>query len=214
MVGLLICCAAALPAQAQSKKAGDNANSKVLEVRARKALDGFLRETVDLAKEYESIGDVDQAREMLKTVLKLQPNATVVKAKLKELEEQALSANPLSLEVDVSRGWVATNLSVIKEEPFRIQAAGTYRFLSVPAVDPAGFPEKDPTKADMAPGIPCGALMGVVLVQGKPGKPFAIGTEAEITPKESGLLFLRVNIPPGARCSGRLKVMLSGNLKQ
>ena len=72
----------------------------------------------------------------------------------------------------------------------------------------------------MAVGSPCGALMGVILSADKrgtglkPGDPFAIGTELELVPKSDGLLYLRVNTPPGSTCTGRIRVQLSGYLRK
>ena len=87
-------------------------------------------------------------------------------------------------------------------------------------------PRRDPSvlcvveeARDLVAGVPCGALMGVIIQvgnngqPGKPGRPFAIGEKREVTPKETGLLFLRVNAPAGNKNSGKLKVLISGYVK-
>jgi hypothetical protein len=77
----------------------------------------------------------------------------------------------------------------------------------------AGFPEKDP-ETDLIPGIPCGALMGTIIdSQGKSSKPFLIGDSVELTPKNGGMLLLRVNAPAGNKNSGRIKVIISGYIQ-
>ena len=70
----------------------------------------------------------------------------------------------------------------------------------------------------MNKNVGLGALTALVvpIVKGKPGKPGApieIGSGREITPKESGFLFLAVNAPPGNRCTGKLDVQISGYVK-
>jgi hypothetical protein len=65
----------------------------------------------------------------------------------------------------------------------------------------------------MVPGVPCGALMGMIFNDGKPGKAFHIGESLDLTPAESGLLFLKINAPPGNKNSGKVKVAISGNVQ-
>ena len=47
----------------------------------------------------------------------------------------------------------------------------------------------------------------------KVGEAFEIGTSREFTPREDGVLLLRVNLPPGHKSSGKLKVRTSGHVK-
>jgi len=92
----------------------------------------------------------------------------------------------------------------------RIKAEGTYKFDSGSGnLTAAGFIEKDPGQ-DLIMGLPCGALVGVIVGEAKSGKPFLVGEGLELTPKETGLLMLRVNAPPGNKNSGKIKVSISG----
>jgi hypothetical protein len=50
--------------------------------------------------------------------------------------------------------------------------------------------------------------------KGKGPQPFMVGEKKELGPQVTGLLVLRVNAPPGAKCVGRLKVRLSGNFTE
>ena len=59
-------------------------------------------------------------------------------------------------------------------------------------------------------GIPTGALMGLIAAKGNTGKPFLVGNGLELTPKTDGFLFLNVNVPPGAKCSGKIRVRIPG----
>ena len=60
---------------------------------------------------------------------------------------------------------------------------------------------------------PFGALIGVVVTDGKPGDPFAVNAGVEHTSKKGGLLYLRVNVPASARCKGDIKIQVSGGVK-
>jgi hypothetical protein len=53
----------------------------------------------------------------------------------------------------------------------------------------------------------------MIISQGKPSKPFAVQAGREMTPKDGGLLVLRINAPTGSQCSGKLQIQLSGYAK-
>ena len=118
-----------------------------------------------------------------------------------------------------NRGATPLVAAVYKGQPFRIQAVGDYRFVTSLPVGPAGFSVAD-TSRDMAEGIRCGALVGVIVPapeggkKPKPGKPFLVGTGGTITPRESGLLFLKINAPAGHKSNGRLKVRMTGTVRK
>jgi hypothetical protein len=83
---------------------------------------------------------------------------------------------------------------------------------------PKGYEQRDVTK-DLISGIPTGALVGMIAPatrkRNQPNpKPFMIGDAKELKPNATGILFLKVNVPPQAKCTGKLKVKLSGNITQ
>ena len=170
----------------------------------------FVRDAVDLARDYEKAGQLEKAKQSLESALKIQPGLPGAKEKLKQLRESILSSNELEFELDVSRGWGVPRARVFAGRAFRIQAEGSYRFVTSLAIGPQGFPTKNPKANDMALQMPCGGLMGVIVTKNKPGKIFPIGTGREMTAKKDGLLFLKVNVPPGHRCTGKLKIRISG----
>jgi hypothetical protein len=198
-----------LGAEAAKSKSGKSVNTKELDVRANELQESFVRQTADLARSYEEAGHWEKAKSLLQTLVKLNPKIPGVDAKLKELDDKILTANESDLEVDTSAGWGEPCGQVFKGRPFKVQSAGEYRFMATLTVGPDGFATRDPVK-EMAADVPCGALMGLIVTKGKPGKPFQIGTGQTVTPKEDGVLFLKVNVPPGHKCNGRLKVRLSG----
>lgn len=198
-------------AQSKTKKPG---NVKMLDVRAQKLQSDFSRDSFSLARDYENAGDLEKARQVYIVLSRLNPQAKDVRERIKRIDEALLSANAFEVEVDTSTGWGVPLARVTKGKAIQIQGGGTYRFQANLQVGPAGFSVADPVKRDLAGDVRCGALMGLVVAKGKPGKPFAIGSSRKFTPKNDGLLYLRVNVPAGSKCTGRLTVRLGGNVKR
>ncbi len=205
--------------QASARKSTKGASTKPIDVKVQRFQESFVRQAADLAKQYEEAGNLVKTRQMLELILKLSPEVKGVREKIKQLDEEMLSANELEVDVDVSRGWGKPVAAVFKGQAFRILSAGDYRFIASLQVGPSGFSVAD-TARDMADGIRCGALIGVVVPapeagkKTKPGKPFLVGNGGTITPRDTGLLFLKVNAPGGHKSNGRLKVRMTGNVRK
>ncbi len=220
VAALTVCGVSELDAQTKRAKtkrpAGPSATQlRQLELKEQKAKEDFLRQQVELAKEYESAGLLEKAKDLLQTVQKVEPKVPGLKDKLDEIEESILSENPNEIELDVSKGWGDPVARVEKGKRFRVQAEGRYRFSIETEIDAKGFADSDPIR-EMARGVPVGALMAIIIPitdkgkPGKPGTPITVGESKEITPTESGLLFLAVNAPQGHKSSGKLDIKLSG----
>jgi hypothetical protein len=197
-------------AWAQSTKT--KANVKSLETRAKKAQAGFVGELNDLATAFEKAGDLVQSRQMLQAVARIDGMSPALKEKIDKLTEDILSENQVDVGIDVSKGWGQPLAKVTAGKEFRVQASGDYRFQVATNVGPEGFPTADPA-TDMAEDVPCGALMGMIVSNGRPDTPFAIGREVAHTPRRDGLLFIRVNVPPDHRCIGKVTARLGGYLE-
>jgi len=203
----------------RGKTTRKSASTKSIDVKVQRFQESFVREAAGLANQYEEAGNLVKTRRMLELILKLSPEVKGVRAKIKQIDEEMLSANELTVDVDTARGWGQPVAAVFKGQPFRIQAVGDYRFVTSLPVGPAGFSVAD-TSRDMAEGIRCGALVGVIVPapeggkKPKPGKPFLVGTGGTITPRESGLLFLKINAPAGHKSNGRLKVRMTGTVRK
>ena len=124
---------------------------------------------------------------------------------------------------------------VSKNKPIRVEAAGSYKVSLIGPTDANGLPTKDP-RTDMASGVRCGALMGIVVPTSessptsgatggggggkgggrnneKVGEPFEIGSNKEFRPSEDGILLLNVNLPAGHKSTGKLKLHISGHFR-
>ena len=209
---------AAAEAQGRRPRAGAPGSVEALDDRSEDLERDYLTGLLQLAGDYEEAGQMDKVRDTLQAILRLKPDTQSVREKLQELDNAVFDANSIIIEVDAARSWVAI-VAVTRDQPIRLTAEGSYRFIVNDNVGPAGFSTEDRLQ-DMAAGVPAGALMGIIVPAPRPGQrqppepgsPFAIGNELECTSDVNGTLLLRVNSPPGAKCIGKLRVMISGNI--
>ena len=221
-LGLVVCLAITSPrsCDAQSKPKSPPVNTRLLDMQAQKIQQDFVKGLGELVTQYESAGERAKAMDLLKSMLKLDPNLDAAKTKLKELEEAVFDERIIEIEIDASGSWVSAGVVVSKGEPFRVESTGTYKLMVNETLGPAGMQTNDPTR-DLVTGIPCGALMGMIVDGNRPRRgrseppvPFAIGAAEEITPKASGSLFLKLNTPSRAKCIGKVKATVSGNISR
>lgn len=188
------------------------ANTRNLDLKAESLTNSFVRDAESLADEYLEAGHPDKARAVLQSVLTLNPNQASAAQKLEQIGNQAMSSNRVTFELNASHGWESAGVMVADGRPVRFGVDGTYKLDISGTVNGGGLVENDPTK-DLLTGIPCGALVGIVMGKdNKPGKPFLIGAGGDITPRESGKLLLKINAPQGHKSTGKLKITMSGNL--
>ena len=195
-------------------------SDKLLDIKAGQVEQEYLRGLLELAEDYESVGNIPKSKEFLRAILKVKPDAEAVKSKLKEFEEAVFTDNSVIVEVDTAAGWTNTGIALSKDRPVRFDATGSYRLILNETISPEGYRSNDPA-TDYVSGISCGALMGLAATVPAPKgnrrntpRPFLIGNKADHKPTESGILFLKVNVPPGAKCIGTIKVTVSGNFSR
>ncbi len=190
-------------------KEKDGPNSQQLEIRMTKAEEGLLKEYMEVAKEYLKKGDQEEALTVLKRVEHINPKMDGLKQEMDRIGEELMQENEAKVELDVSNGWGNPVCEVTEGKTFRLAATGEYKLIYSTTIPLTGLPTKDPALDHVSVG-PFGALIGVVVTDGKPGDPFVVNAGLEHTPKKSGLLFLRVNVPAAAKCTGDIKLQLSG----
>lgn len=219
LCGLLLCASSADAQARKSAQAVNPAALRALDKEAERIQQEFVDSLVTLADGYEQAGDLDKAQATLARVLELDPTRDKIQQRLEEMKNRVFDSNEVELEIDVARGWTATGLTVRKGEAVRLVAEGTYKLIINANVTPEGVSTEDLNR-DMSGEAKLGQLMGVVFPppkgrqKPKPGKPFPIGSEAEVTPDESGMLFLRLNLPAGTKSIGTVKAKVSGNFER
>ncbi|NNJ27503.1 hypothetical protein [Alienimonas chondri] len=196
-----------------------------LNVQAEKLQAEYVRGAVDLATEYEKAGDPAAAIALLEGVRKVLPDAPGLKEKMDALQDDVLSAGETALSIEAPTDWVPV-AQVRKGAAFRLAATGSYRIEMRGAATVDGLPHGD-AAAGLMPDHPLGALIGAYVdptaAQGRGArdrgkkelpKVFPVGSKGEVerTADESGLLMVRLNLPPGAKVTGKLKLMMSGQI--
>ena len=197
--------------KSKARPAAGSANVKQLDVRVSDLQERLLRDMSEISKGYEDAGEYDRAKWMLEVLEKLDPKLPGLKDKIKELTDKGLDATEFEIELDVGKGWTAPVGAVEQGRVVRVDASGAYKFIATLPVTADGLPTSD-TGLDLTPGIPLGALMGVIVdpKDRKPGKPFEIKAQREWTPRESGFLLLKVNLPNGHKSTGKLTIRFGG----
>ena len=202
---------------AQSGKLNIASSTRAIDLEAEKLEADFLKGFARIAQSYEEAGNSEKAQAVLQVLLRMRPNAEGVKKKLSQLEESVFEENKTSLEFDVSSTLVNTSLFLEKGKKVRLEISGTYKAILNDMVGPDGY-TRDTSNA-AARNAPFGSVVGLIIPpdegsgnkKSKEPQAFVIGTQKELTPPSSGVLFLRLNVPPTTKCIGRLKVEVRGN---
>jgi hypothetical protein len=190
---------------------------KRLDARLDEVRDSFLRDTTTLILSYENLGQYERAKTLLESLQKLDPRNEPIKAKLGELNAKIIETNEFEVELATEASWQPIG-AVMKDRPLRIRVTGDYNLtVSLTSLGPDGLPTTNPAE-DLVANVPLGAVMGVITPSGsaggnqndKPPRPFAVGASFDKPADRDGILHLKVNVPPGARCTGSLKVKVSG----
>jgi len=195
-------------AQTTRKRNEDAPSEKALEVRLEKAESSLIDEYKEVAQEFYKQGNREKAMEMLQRLKQLNPKLEGLSDHIDSMGEELMQENSNALELDTNKTWEAIG-DVIEGRPFRIAAGGEYKMTFIATVGVTGLAPDEESK-DYVSGAPLGCLLATIVVDGKPGKPFPVMAALEHTPKKSGKVFLKVNVPNGTRCSGKLKILVSG----
>lgn len=207
--------------QAQSSKSRNKppkplspVEARKIDVRLEKLQETFASESTAIVDEYESAGQYERAKFLLEVLLKLDPKNESLKKRISELDERILKRVEVDQKLNTGGDWTLVG-TVQKDVPARVEASGEYKItLSASNIGPDGFPTEDVAR-DLVGKVPTGALMGMIVTEAnekekKVPEPFAVKSKYDFTPKQDGALYLKVNVPPGSKCVGDLKLKLNG----
>ena len=214
----------AQPASAKSRaKPANPPELKRLDAKVEEVRESFLRDTTKLIKSFEDVGQFERAKVLLEALQKLDPKNEPVKNKLAELNKQILDTSEFEIDIDPGESWQPVGM-VAKGKALRILVSGDYKLLTSITATADGAPSDNPAE-DLIPHVPFGAVMAVIAnpgaADGPDGnrqnnqrpRPFTVGSEYERPAEQDGLLYLKVNVPPGAKCTGSLEAKISGATK-
>lgn len=201
-------------------KPGSPLELKKLDAKLEEVRESFLRDTTTLIASYENLGQFERAKLLLEALQKLDPKNEPIKAKLGQLNEKILDASEIELDIDSGGRWQPVG-TVVKDRAFRIRASGDYKLLLTQTAGPEGM-SADNIAEDVMPGVPLGAVMGVIvppdslaqLAGGRqperPLRPFTVGANLDRNADKDGVLYVRVNVPSVAKCTGKLSLRVNG----
>ena len=200
--------------KSKTSKPISSAEVKQIDVRLQKLQDTFETESKAIIDGYERSCQYDRAKFLLEVLLKLDPKNEEIKKKISELEDNVLKSSEVDFKFETSSDWTPVG-NVHKDKLARVEAAGDYKLiLTASNLNADGFPTENVMR-DLVGRVPTGALMGMIVTEenqsGKqPPEPFTIKSKHEFTPKKDGVLFLKVNAPPGSKCIGDFRIKVSG----
>lgn len=195
----------------RNRKDDDAVDFKELQQRLQKAEENLVEEYKSVVVEVYEQGDKVGAMKLLKRLKELNPRLPGLNDRIDEISEELMQENTGDLEIDTkSNQWQRIG-GVFKDKTYRIQAGGEYRLTMTGPANIDGL-QIDKDAVDFEAGLPVGCLMAMVAVDGKPGKPFRVGAQLQQTPRKDGILFMKMNVPTGTRCTGKIKIRVSGNI--
>ena len=200
--------------KSKPSKPVSSAEVKQIDMRLQKLQDTFETESKAIIDGYERSGQYDRAKFLLEVLLKLDPKNEELKKKIAELDDNVLKSSEVDFKFETNSDWTPVG-NVHKDKLARVEAAGDYKLiLTVSNMSADGFPTENVMR-DLVGRVPTGALMGMIVTEenqsGKqPPEPFTIKSKHEFTPKKDGILYLKVNAPPGSKCIGDFRIKVSG----
>lgn len=202
--------AADKPAGKSKPKSKSGATSiKSLDIDVEKKRTSLFKDFIEIAAQYEDAGHFDRAKVVLEDLFRLDPKWPGLKEKIDELEDKNFDTNEVKLDFSVNSGWTPTGLNVTKGKPVRVEVVGEYEFRFNAKLTADGLTSEEAGQ-DYFDGIPIGALMAVVVNNGKSGKAVNLKAKNLWVPAEDGQVMLKINAPTGHKSAGKLTVKLSG----
>mgnify|MGYP000897096195 CR=1 FL=1 len=128
---------------------------------------------------------------------------------MEQLEKKIYDAQEIEFVLDTSKSWVSVGAAVVKGKTVRVEVEGDYKFQYTTTLTEDGFTAAEAGQ-DYLDNIPCGALMAVVVNNGKSGKAVQLKSKMQWNPPDDGVVMLKINAPTGHKCTGKLTVKLSG----
>lgn len=177
----------------------------------------FIRGAEKLAKEYlqkakdarlpeQRRAEYEKARMVAKQMLKMVPEYTPAEDILTVIANAEATEGTVEVEITADKDWQDTKVDLIAGKPVSIKATGSWVLKLEYRLSADGLDVKKELK-----DLKIGGLIGVIYTGGeKPPKPFMVGAEKELVPKENGRLLLKMHDGETADNEGELTVTITG----
>lgn len=167
----------------------------------------FISKAEKLAAEYENKGNLEGAREVFESLMRLLPdNVLATQGRNRVLREQSLRDKKI-LDIPANLNWQDTGINLIEGMPVHIEAKGEWQVINEVGPEGVIIPENLKLRGI---NFQLGELIGVIRTSTKDrdSKPFKIGAYKDFVCKTSGRLFLRMyDIEPSDN-TGSMAVMV------
>lgn len=171
----------------------------------------FIGKAEKLATEFERKKQLDRAREVYESLVRLVPKYDKAESGLKRiLNAQSLMDRKVA-EVQASRSWQDSGASLVQGMPVQIEIKGTWKVVVETGPEGAQIPDEMRTGN---PKIRLGTLIAVIAnsaAELEEAKPFVLDPDENFIAPKSGRLFLRMfDIDPSDN-DGKLYVMIQSS---
>lgn len=171
----------------------------------------FIAKAEKLASEYEQKKQFDRAREVYESLVRLVPKYDKAESGLKRILNAQSIADRKVTEVQASRSWQDSGVSLIQGMPVHVEIKGTWKVVVESGPDGVQIPEE---MRPANPKIRLGTLVAFIASSAgelKEAKPFVLNAEENFIAPKSGRLFLRMFDIDPADNEGKLYVMIQSS---
>tara|TARA_R110002049_G_scaffold27321_2_gene94008 strand:- start:75907 stop:76677 length:771 start_codon:yes stop_codon:yes gene_type:complete len=171
----------------------------------------FIGKAEKLAAEYERKNQLDRAREVYESLVRLVPKYDKAESGLKRILNAQAKTDRKVAEIQASRSWQDTGASLVLGMPVQVEIKGTWKV--VVETGPAGVQIPEAMRPSNSK-IKLGTLIGIIANSAadlEEAKPFVLDPEQDFIAPKSGRLFLRMfDIDPSDN-EGKLYVMIQSS---
>ena len=171
----------------------------------------FIGKAEKLAAEYERKKQLDRAREVYESLVRLVPKYDKAESGLKRVLNSQARTDRRVVEVQASRSWQDTGASLVQGMPVQVEVKGTWKLVFESGPEGIQVPE------EMRPAggkIRLGMLVAVIANSAselEDARPFALDPEESFIAPKSGRLFLKMFDVDPSDNEGKLYVMIQSS---
>ncbi|MBL9091011.1 MAG: hypothetical protein JNL96_07285 [Planctomycetaceae bacterium] len=171
----------------------------------------FVLAAEKLAGDYERSNQIDKAIDCYSEILRLVPTYSPAADKLGKIKEKEATAEKKLVDVFANKGWQDAGIAVAAGKPLTIRANGQWTLKMTYNLEADGLEIPKELR-----DFPLGAMIGVIAAtpDADDAKPFLVGRELKLEPKQDGRLYLRIYDSDTNDNLGRIAVMVEGTFKK
>lgn len=174
----------------------------------------FITKAQKLAGEYERKKQLDRAREVYQSVVRLVPGYQDAESGLERILQMQSMKDRKIVKVNASLGWQDSGIKLEKGMPVHTEVKGTWSIVLETGPDGVQIPERSRLRD---PRIKLGALLGAIVTSEselKNAQPFVVKPGDDFVVKESGRLFFSVYDVDPSDNRGEMMVLVQSSFSK